>query len=129
MRIAFFTALILFVLSTKCIEGPIGPQGARGPQGNSDTVYVMDTSEIHLYTLSGILYEGDKSTEGEYWDIESLSFVLADSGIVQVWVRKGKGYMWITPSWHLSTNGYVRIIDDAVTDPGYEYLINVAFKG
>lgn len=88
-------------------QGPMGPQGPEGPAGE-------------LNANRGILYESSKVSGENYWDIYCPW--IADTSMVDVWVRQNSGYMWQIPRYYFSSE-YVRIFDNSTTDPGDEYLI------
>ena len=92
-------------------EGPVGPQGDDGNPGPGS-----------FYVTEGILYSSAKSPDGDWWDIDLSHWNLNDSAVLQCWVRQGAGYMWKEPNWYWSTT-YVRILDDAITDPADEYRV------
>lgn len=86
-----------------CLEGPAGKAG----------------KDFAVHKESGILYASDLK-EG-HWDI-IVGMVNLQNATVQVWVRSGSGYMWQPPTWYLS-DSYVRIIDDSLVAPQWEYKI------
>jgi hypothetical protein len=112
----FVISLICSVLLMNCMVGPEGRDGKDG----------VDGKDITVYNSTGILYSTDQTAETgkmSYWDVTNYN--IAEKSIVQVYVRQGSGFMWVTPLWYLSSS-YVRIFDNDLVDPGYEYKIVVS---
>lgn len=118
MKKILFAVLPLFILFCIGEEGPMGPTGPKGEKGlPGDTLEVIP----NVIQRSGFLTSANIDTSGNFWDIKDLAFYFYnDSSVIQVFVRKGEGYMWIMPTWYLG-NGYIRIIDDSNANMGDEY--------
>lgn len=94
-----------------CVAGEDGKDGEDG-------------SGYQAFVYTGVLYESEQSKDGAalYWD--KIYGNLTERSLVSVYVRQGSGYMWQEPTWYLSNTGnYIRIVDDAITNPAYEFKI------
>jgi hypothetical protein len=87
---------------------------------NSSPVAV-DKGEPVFFQFGHLTSEGYDAVN-QYWDI--LNYFVIDTVMVQVQVRKGVDYLWITPSY-LQGKWYIRIIDNDLADMGDEYKILV----
>lgn len=98
--------MILLIMVSGCdyLKGPKGEPGESPP----------------YYTKTGILLTEDKVAGQEYWDIPYT--VVENTSLITVHVRISELYMWVQPNWYYY-NGVVRIFDDTITSPGYEYII------
>ena len=128
LRSALAVVACVVFLGCQGDTGPTGPQGATGATGPTGATGSRGATGPQgpgtFYSASGVLYLADRlGTTTYYWDIP-CSWITATMA-VQCWVRTGAGEMWQQPLWYWYQvgNHYVRIIDDATTDAGDEYLI------
>lgn len=87
---------------------------------NSSPVAVDEGEQVNFQ--SGYLTAGLYNAQNQYWDI--TDYYVIDTVMIQVQVRKGADYLWITPNF-LQGKWYIRIIDNDLADMGDEYKILV----
>lgn len=87
---------------------------------NGNPTAVDDTEDV--YFQSGYLTANIYDATNKFWDI--TNYYVIDTVLVQVQVRKGTDYLWMTPNY-LQGKWYIRIIDNDLADMGDEYKILV----
>ncbi len=116
--------LCIMFLFCGCFEGPTGSAGYPGEQGEKGEQGPAG-DDFNIEIMTGILYVSDR-IDGEefinYWDINIPS---SEERMIEVFVRKGSGYMWKEPLW-LFCKWHVRIADNSQVNPGDEYIILLA---
>lgn len=96
-----------------CIEGPTGPAGENGA--------------AKFQVFNGTLTFNAMNSEHTWWDVSGFFTQFNQWCLVDVKVRKGEGFMWETPTYHISYDQeYVRIMDRNPSLLGYQYYMRVA---